>query len=50
MVKYTISERMGTRCRCHANVSIFKHPEYGDVWISMGDITERKRAEEALRR
>jgi len=30
---------------CHANVSTFKHPQYGEVWISVNrDITESKRA------
>jgi two-component system sensor histidine kinase UhpB len=31
---------------CYANVSTFKHPQYGEVWISVNrDITDRKRAE-----
>jgi PAS domain S-box-containing protein len=35
---------------CYANVSTFKHPQYGKVWISVNwDITARKRAEDALR-
>jgi PAS domain S-box-containing protein len=36
---------------CYANVSKFKHPQYGEVWLSVHqDITERKRAEDALHR
>ena len=39
----------GTLFWCHANVSTFEHSQYGRVWISIHqDITERKRAEEAL--
>jgi PAS domain S-box-containing protein len=33
----------------YANVSTFKHTQYGEVWISVNrDITERKRTEEKL--
>jgi len=36
---------------CYANVSLFDHPNYGTVIISVHtDITERKKAEEALKR
>src|SRR3954469_19222788 len=39
----------GTRFWSQANVSRFEHPEHGSVWISvLSDISERKRAEEAL--
>jgi len=35
---------------CHASVSTFEHHEFGPVWVAVHtDITERKRAEEALR-
>ena len=37
----------GTPFWCYANVSSFKHLDYGEVWISVyTDITERKLAEE----
>jgi PAS domain S-box-containing protein len=40
----------GTVFWCQTNVITFEHPRYGQVWLSMHkDITERKRAEEALR-
>ena len=40
----------GTSFWSYANVSTFKHPQYGEVWISVHrDITERKQAEEALK-
>jgi two-component system, cell cycle sensor histidine kinase and response regulator CckA len=40
----------GTRFWCSATVSVFEHPDYGEVLIAVHtDITERKRAEEALR-
>ena len=39
----------GTSFWCYANVSTFKHPQFGEVWISVHqDITERKRAEAQL--
>ncbi len=41
----------GTRFCSYASVSTFDDPEYGKVWISvLTDITERKRAEEELRK
>jgi two-component system sensor histidine kinase UhpB len=41
----------GSSFWCYANVSTFKHPQYGEVWISVNrDITERKQAEEMLHR
>ncbi len=41
----------GTRFWCHANVSIFEHPEYGTVRISAHtDITKRKLAEMSISR
>jgi diguanylate cyclase (GGDEF)-like protein/PAS domain S-box-containing protein len=41
----------GTAFLCHANVSTFQHLQQGNVWISIHqDITERKRAEETIRR
>lgn len=40
----------GTKFWCFANVSVFNHPEYGKVLVSVHtDITDRKKAEEALR-
>ena len=39
----------GTRFWCHACVSTFNHPEFGEVWISVHeDITQHKSDEEAL--
>ena len=39
----------GTTFWCHADVNTFKHPDYGEVWISIHqDITERKKAAAAL--
>lgn len=44
------SKEDGTPLWTHANVSTFEHDDHGTVWISaQSDITERKRAEEALR-
>lgn len=41
----------GTPFWCYASVSVFTHPEYGEVLLAVHtDITERKRAEEALRK
>jgi PAS domain S-box-containing protein len=43
-------KRDGTHFWCSANVSLFDHPEYGNVLISAyADITERKKMEETLR-
>jgi len=40
----------GTQFWCYANVSIFDHPEYGRVMVSVHtNITERKKKEEELR-
>ncbi len=40
----------GTPFWCYANVSLFDHPEYGTVIVSVHtDITERRKVEEALR-
>ena len=40
----------GTTFWCFAHVTGFDHPEYGRCWVTVHtDITERKRAEEALR-
>lgn len=40
----------GTPFWCHANVSLFEHPEFGEVLISVHtDITKRKRAEDELK-
>jgi len=40
----------GTPFWCYANVSLFDHPEYGRVIVSVHtDITERKKAEQALK-
>ena len=40
----------GTPFWCHASVARFDHPEYGEVALTVQtDITDRKRAEEALR-
>ncbi|MFP8488706.1 PAS domain S-box protein [Gracilimonas sp. Q87] len=44
-------KKNGTEFWCIANVSTFKHIEYGEVWVSVhNDITERKKAEEELKR
>lgn len=41
----------GTHFWCYANVSLFDHPEYGTVIVSVHtDITKRKRAEKMLQR
>ncbi len=41
----------GTRFWCQADVSLFDHPEFGRVGVSVHtDITDRKRAEEQLAR
>jgi PAS domain S-box-containing protein len=41
----------GTRFWNQATISAFRHPQFGNVWISIQhDITERKRAEEELRK
>jgi len=40
-------KRDGTHFWCYANVSLFEHPEYGKVIVSVHtEITERKQAEE----
>ncbi len=40
----------GTSFWCYAHVSKFKHPQYGEVWISVHqDITERRHTEDLLR-
>ncbi len=40
----------GTPFWCYASASMFEHPEYGEIIISVHtDIDQRKRAEEALR-
>ena len=42
-------KRDGTPFWCYASVSLFDHPEYGKVEVSVHtDITERKQAQEAL--
>jgi PAS domain S-box-containing protein len=42
-------KRDGTPFWCYASVSLFDHPEYGKVGVSVHtDITERKQAQEAL--
>ena len=42
-------KRDGTHFWCYANVSLFDHPGYGKVIVSVHtDITERKQAEKAL--
>jgi len=44
-------KRDGTHFWCYANVSLFDHPEYGKVIVSVHtDITERKQAEEKLKK
>ena len=41
----------GTPFWCYASVTIFDHPEYGNVMVAVHtDITERKQAEEMLRK
>jgi PAS domain S-box-containing protein len=41
----------GTPFWCFASVSTFEHQEHGKVWVAThADITERKRAEEALKK
>lgn len=41
----------GTHFWCYANVSVFNHPEYGDVLVSVhSDITKRKNLEEILKK
>ena len=43
-------KRDGTHFWCSANVSLFDHPEYGKIIVSVHtDITERKQAEESLK-
>jgi PAS domain S-box-containing protein/putative nucleotidyltransferase with HDIG domain len=43
-------KRDGTHFWCHANVSLFDHPEYGKVIVSVHtDITERKQAEDTIK-
>ncbi|MDQ5985854.1 MAG: Sensor histidine kinase RcsC [Syntrophus sp. SKADARSKE-3] len=43
-------KKNGTPFWCYANISTFKHPRYGEVWICVHhDITERKHAETALK-
>lgn len=40
----------GTVFWCHASVTTFDHPKFGSVWVVVHeDISERKRAEDALR-
>jgi diguanylate cyclase (GGDEF)-like protein/PAS domain S-box-containing protein len=40
----------GTTFWCYANCSVFNHPDYGKVIVAVHtDITERKKAEEALK-
>jgi len=44
-------QKDGTPFWCYANVSTFDHAQHGQVWVTYHtDITERKRAEEALER
>jgi len=40
----------GTQFWCYVNVSVFNHPEYGEVLVSVHtDITKRKKAEKELK-
>ena len=39
----------GTPFWCYASVSVFEHPEHGNVWITMHtDITKRKQAQRKI--
>ncbi len=43
-------KKNGTAFWCRANVSAFKHPDHGEVWVNvLTDITDRKKAEDELR-
>lgn len=42
--------KTGGKLWCSANISIFTHPVYGEVWLGVyHDITDRKQTDEALR-
>lgn len=44
-------KRDGTHFWCYGNVSLFDHPQYGKIIVSVHtDITERKRTEERLKK
>ena len=44
-------KKNGSAFWCHANVSTFKHPDFGEVWVGVhSDITARKMAEGDLQK